>query len=209
MSERWRLAASRPPRRSHALALHWASAAQQHLPAGTEATHTVLCRATASCPAAEFHAPGKPDEPLGSVVLLEDTSVESANSARCYAEPSRLRRAVRGDGIAENVRLAVKGTVQGDVEPDCTGKKDGDKVEVRALGNGGQGDEVRVQGARHQRQPAPSPLTAAFAAPPCPLRPSTPPSTPSTAAPTPLSRMPLPPEQPLTMTPWPQQSACF
>lgn len=79
------------------------------------------------------------------MVLLEDTSVEAATTCAVFDEPSRLRRAVRGEGAGEGVRYVVKSAAKGDMEPDCAGKKDGDKVTVSTRGR------RRTQPA--QRQP--------------------------------------------------------
>lgn len=62
------------------------------------------------CPA-DFHAPGNPDEPLGSVTMLHSTQVENQKKATqaCFTEPNSVRQTKNdGTGVLKDVRFVLK-----------------------------------------------------------------------------------------------------
>lgn len=87
-------------------------------------------------PPAEFHAPGKPDEPAGSLVILESTRVDAQGPAQaCFIEPDSMRQTKGGVGVFQDVRYVLKrNATLLEPKPDCATKQAGDTVQVGGAG---------------------------------------------------------------------------
>lgn len=53
---------------------------------------------------------------------------------KCYAEPDSTRKTVKTEGVAKGIAFVGKRATEGETEKDCTGKSDGDKVDVSVNG---------------------------------------------------------------------------
>lgn len=114
---------------------------------------------------AEFHAPGNPDEPIGSVVMLQSTEVESkASNQACFAEPNSIRQTTGGTGVFQDSRFVLRrervrsGGDRGSGQARATGAR----PLLLARGHGG---EARRAAAPRCRPPAPALLCPAGARP--------------------------------------------